>query len=321
MQRIIEISKKNKYLINYSNIKTKLLPHLLNINHYKNSLNNGLPLCYPVGLPLFNYDKNETFKVSKKFIAKHFFLTNKKNYIGIKIFFDKGNLFTFKVNPKKNYIHLINKISKHNLSVKKTIALLNKKYKKVCSFQTRNIPHSGHEAIIKYLLKTFDHVVINPVIGPKKRGDIKLQTLQKVYKKLINDKYKNKVSFLPIYFNMFYAGPKEAAHHALIRQNLGFKYFVVGRDHAGAENLYKPNQAINFLKKIKQSFKIKILTIKGAYYCKICKKVLIKGQCKHKNLINISGTSFRKSLKQKVLFDYADKNLQKYIHRNNMLAY
>ena len=133
--------------------------------------------------------------------------------------------------------------------------------------------------------------------------------------------YKNKVSFLPIYFNMFYAGPKEAAHHALIRQNLGFKYFIVGRDHAGAENLYKPNHAINLLKKNKQSFKIKILTIKGAYYCKKCEKVLIKDQCKHKNLINISGTSFRKSLKQKVLFDYADKNLQKYIHRYNIKAY
>ena len=53
----------------------------------------------------------------------------------------------------------------------------------------------------------------------------------------------------------------------------------------------------------------------------MCKKVLIKGQCKHKNLINISGTSFRRSLKKKVLFDYADKNLQKYIHRNNILAY
>ena len=32
---------------------------------------------------------------------------------------------------------------------------------------------------------------------------------------------------------MFYAGP-EALHHANIRKSLGFKNFVVGRDHAGA---------------------------------------------------------------------------------------
>jgi sulfate adenylyltransferase len=321
LRRTIEISQSNKYLINYSNIQTKLLPYILDIKDYKNNLSNGLPLCYPIGLPLFDYDKDKKFKLSKKFIAKYFFLTKKLDYIGIKLFFEKGNFFTFNVKPKKRFLTIINKISDHNLRVKKKIFDLNKKYKKVCAFQTRNIPHSGHEAIIKYLLKSFDHVVINPVIGPKKKGDIKLQTLEKVYNKLINDKYKKKVSFLPIYFNMFYAGPKEAAHHALIRQNLGFKYFIVGRDHAGAENLYKPNAAINLLKENKKNFKIKILTIKGAYYCKKCKKVLIKSQCEHKNLLNISGTSFRSCLKKKFLFKYADQNLQNYIHRNSIRAY
>ena len=133
-----------------------------------------------IKMKILNFQKNLLQKI---------FLTQKKLH-WYKIFFDKGNLFTFKVQPKKSYVSIINKISKHNLC--KKIAFLNKKYKKVCSFQTRNIPHSGHEAI-KYLLKSFDHVVVNPVIGPKE--DIKLQTLQKVYKKLINDKYKNKVSF------------------------------------------------------------------------------------------------------------------------------
>ena len=48
---------------------------------------------------------------------------------------------------------------------------------------------------------------------------------------------------------MFYSGPREAVHHALLRQKLGFDMFIVGRDHAGAENAYKPNSAPKILKK------------------------------------------------------------------------
>tara|TARA_B100001059_G_C17704429_1_gene511930 strand:- start:21 stop:905 length:885 start_codon:yes stop_codon:yes gene_type:complete len=287
---------------------------------YKN-IKNGMPLCFPKNLSTFNYHKEKYFKLNKKYVATNFFKTNKINYLGVRLFFEYGNTFTFSVKPKKQYLNLVKKINSHNLKIKKKIFQLNNKHKKVCAFQTRNIPHAGHEAIINHLLKSFNHVVINPVIGPKKKGDIKLETLSLIYKKLIKEKFKKKVSFLPIYFNMFYAGPKEAAHHALIRQNLGFKYFVVGRDHAGAENLYKPNDAINYLKKIKRILKIKVVTLKGAFYCAKCKKTLIKGECKHKNLINISGTAFRKHLKNKTIFNYADENLQKYIHKNGIRAY
>ncbi len=320
MQRIIKISQKNKYLINYSNIQTKLLPKVNRKDAYEQT-KNGIPLCFPTDLPIFNYDKIKSFKLSKKYIAKYIFKTKKLNYLGIKLFFENGDNFIFFAKPKKKYLNLVRKISFHNLRVKKKVSKLNKKFKKVCAFQTRNIPHSGHEAIISHLLKSFKHVVVNPVIGPKKKGDIKLQTLELIYKKLIREKFKNKVSFLPIYFNMFYAGPREAAHHALIRQNLGFNYFVVGRDHAGAENLYNPDDAINFLRKNKKLFKIKIVTLNGAFFCAKCKKTLIKGQCKHNGLINISGTSFRKHLKDKVLFKYADENLQKYIHKYGIKAY
>ena len=110
----------------------------------------------------------KSFKLSKKYIAKYIFKTKKLNYLGIKLFFENGNNFIFLLSLKK-YLNLVRKISSHNLRVKKKVSKLNKKFKKVCAFQTRNIPHSGHEAIIKHLLKSFKHVVVNPVIGPKKR--------------------------------------------------------------------------------------------------------------------------------------------------------
>ena len=40
---------------------------------------------------------------------------------------------------------------------------------KIGAFQTRNILHLGHELIINEMLEFCDHVVINPVLGPKKR--------------------------------------------------------------------------------------------------------------------------------------------------------
>ena len=65
-----------------------------------------------------------------------------------------------------------------------------------------------------------------------------------------------------------------------LRENLNFDYFYVGRDHAGSQNIYKPNMAA-LVNKNKDKFKIKSITSKGGYFCD-CKKYLIKGNCKHK---------------------------------------
>ena len=94
MRRIIKISQKNKYLINYSNIQTKLLPKVDRMEAYELT-KNGIPLCFPTNLPIFNYGKKETFKLSKKYIAKYIFHTNKLNYLGIKLFFENGDNFIF----------------------------------------------------------------------------------------------------------------------------------------------------------------------------------------------------------------------------------
>tara|TARA_B100001964_G_C13858071_1_gene433217 strand:- start:399 stop:605 length:207 start_codon:yes stop_codon:yes gene_type:complete len=57
----------------------------------------------------------------------------------------------------------------------------------------------------------------------------------------------------------------------------------------------------------------------GAYYCKYCKEIVIKGWCKKNkvfcNLQNISGTDFRKKISKKKFFKFADKNIQTYIHK------
>ena len=127
-------------------------------------------------------------------------------------------------------------------------------------------------------------------------------------------KYKE-IYFFPIWSSFHYAGPREALHHLSMRQNLGFNFFYIGRDHAGAENLYKSNAASKISKKYKSFFSIKAVNSDGGYFCKKCNDYVIKNSCNHKKLIDISGSEFRSYLKKKIIYPYADIKLQKIIYK------
>ena len=72
----------------------------------------------------------------------------------------------------------------------KKLKVLKKKYY-ISSFQTRNIPHYGHEKIIKSLMKKKGRVIINPLIGMKKKVTLKMKYYQKflkIYYQIMNIK-------------------------------------------------------------------------------------------------------------------------------------
>ena len=146
----------------------------------------------------------------------------------------------------------------------------------------------------------------------KKKGDFKNEILRKIFNNLIkNIEYKNKVLFGPFIANMHYAGPREAIHHLNLREMIGFDRFTIGRDHAGAENIYKPLEAFNYVKKFSKKLKIDIFAHKGSYFCKSCDKIVLRTDCKHKNLQEISGSEFRKKDTIKKNFTYARRSTQK----------
>ena len=311
-----------RYLIDYANLQHGLIKNQNNflskkkfINFIKKK-NLGFPLVLPMGIKYFDYSESiQEFTISKNDVRKFIFQCKSDNYVGMKIFFQYGNKFCTGATIKKKYKKDLNSIINFNEKLKLSI----KKYKKnfkTSSFQTRNIPHLGHELIIERLMGLKKILIINPLIGIKKKGDIKNNILKKVFTYLINNKkYKNKILYGPVICNMHYAGPREALHHTYIRELLGFDEFSIGRDHAGAENNYSPLEAINFVKKNKKKFKINIFYHKGAYYCKKCKKIILKGDCNHKILDNISGSQFRKKLEKKFIFVHARKSLQRYINK------
>ncbi len=276
----------------------------------------GLPLILPTNNKYFDYKSSKDhFVLTKKEIALKLFNTSKKNYIGIKRFFFNGQYFCTNSKPKKKYRHIVSMITSHNNFLKKKIKDLKKKKKFIGAFQTRNIPHLGHELIIKKLLKYCDHVIINPVIGPKKIGDFKSNILKLSYEYLSKKYYDNRLSYIPICANMFYAGPREAIHHALLRKSIGFTHFIVGRDHAGAENIYDSVAAFKMLQKYKNTLGINVITHQGSYYNKKTKKIVIKNdKISKKDLLNINGSDFRKHLKNKSFFKYARRDLQEYLY-------
>ncbi len=328
MENIREIdlvSNNHKFLIDLSNLKDKLMwsqDNFINskrLQDFYSNISLGMPLMLPLGIETFDYSNvKEIFEVNIKEFSQKIFLTENTNYIGVKKYFQYGNKFCTGAKLKKQYIQNIERFSNINRALKELNTSMFNKNKKIISFQTRNIPHMGHEKIIEMLLKKFDYVIINPVIGPKKKGDVKNEILFKVFDYLSQKIYDKKILFYPLCANMFYGGPREAIHHAMIRKQSGFKSFVVGRDHAGAENNYDPGKAVEIVNQVKNKIGMEIVTHKGSYFDQTNKQIVIKDETNmNNNLQDISGSKFRETLKNKEIFNFARKDLQEFLFSLN----
>ena len=105
----------------------------------------------------------------------------------------------------------------------------------VVAFQTRNPIHRAHEELTKRAVAEVNgSLLLHPVVGLTRPGDIDSYTRVGCYKVLVSQYYdpdRTVLSLLPLAMRM--AGPREAVWHAIIRRNYGASHFIVGRDHAG----------------------------------------------------------------------------------------
>ena len=107
-------------------------------------------------------------------------------------------------------------------------------WRKVVGFQTRNPMHKAHfELTMRAQRQLEANLLIHPVVGMTKPGDVDYHTRIRCYQELLHHYPRNAamLSLLPLAMRM--GGPREAMWHALIRKNYGCTHFIVGRDHAG----------------------------------------------------------------------------------------
>lgn len=113
----------------------------------------------------------------------------------------------------------------------------------VVAFQTRNPLHRAHEELTRRAATEINGVLLlHPVVGLTKQGDIDYFTRVRTYNVLLNKYYDQKsilLALLPLAMRM--AGPREALWHALIRRNYGANHMIIGRDHASPGNDSKGN--------------------------------------------------------------------------------
>jgi len=145
---------------------------------------------------------------------------------------------------------------------------------KVVAFQTRNPMHRVHEALTKRAAERVGgSLLIHPVVGLTKPGDVDHYTRVRVYKSLVEhyyDDYNAVLSLLPLAMRM--AGPREALWHAIIRRNYGATHFVVGRDHAGpgkdssGKPFYGPYEAQEMMAQYGEEVGVEAVTFKELVY-------------------------------------------------------
>ena len=140
-------------------------------------------------------------------------------------------------------------------------------HENVVAFQTRNPLHRAHEELTKRATEEINGVLLlHPVVGLTKPGDIDYFTRVRTYKALASHYYDSKrilLALLPLAMRM--AGPREALWHALIRRNYGANHFIVGRDHASPGNdsngkpFYEPYAAQELIQRFEDEIGVKVL--------------------------------------------------------------
>jgi sulfate adenylyltransferase len=172
----------------------------------------------------------------------------------------------------------------------------------VVAFQTRNPLHRIHEELTKRAAaEVKGSLLVHPVVGMTKPGDVDHYTRVRTYKALVDNYYDKKdtlLSLLPLAMRM--AGPKEALLHAIIRRNHGVNHFIVGRDHAGPGNnstgkpFYGPYDAQTLMTQYEAELGVKMIPFEMLVYLPdedryVEEKDVPKGA----KTLNISGTQVR----------------------------
>ena len=250
------------------------------------------------GLGIAILHVKETFTFDKEKTAKGVYGTTDSSHPGVA---KTMSMQDYLVGGKIDYIARPEEteIRKYRLTPLQTREAFAKAgWKTIVAFQTRNPPHVAHEMLQKTSITTRDGVFVNPVIGKKKSGDFVDEVIVKCYETMIKNYYpENRCKLGTLHTEMKYAGPKEAIHHAIMRQNYGCSHIIIGRDHAGVGTFYDPFAAQKIFDDYPE-LEISPVFFPAFFYCRKCLTYTNPKACPHDDDAKeqISGTKLRQMI-------------------------
>ena len=177
-------------------------------------------------------------------------------------------------------------------------------WRRVVGFQTRNPMHRAHHELTLRAAKEVEaNLLIHPVVGMTKPGDLDHYTRVRCYQAITANYPRNtaRLSLLPLAMRM--GGPREAVWHAIIRKNYGCTHLIVGRDHAGpgsdasGKPFYGPYDAQEVLKEHEEELGVTMVPFKMMVYVEDNDAYMPQDEVPEgKRVLSISGTELRERL-------------------------
>ncbi len=179
-------------------------------------------------------------------------------------------------------------------------------WRKVVAFQTRNPMHRAHQELTFRAARQVEaNLLIHPVVGMTKPGDIDHYTRVRCYERLLKHypEQTTTLSLLPLAMRM--GGPREALWHAIIRKNYGCTHFIVGRDHAGpgddsnGKPFYGHYDAQELVTEHADELGIEMVPFKMMVFVQDRAQFVPADEVSEgEQVMNISGTEFRRRLQE-----------------------
>jgi len=174
-------------------------------------------------------------------------------------------------------------------------------WRTVIAHQTRNVPHIGHEFLMKDAAYTGDMepchgIIVNAIIGVKRAGDYPDEAIVEGHEAVNLGGYIKPERHLVTItlWDMRYGNPLESMLHGIIRQNMGCTHHMFGRDHAAVGEYYEMFATQTLWSKGIPSFgfpasvndvpyglHIRPQNMREFWYCPVCNEIAYSECCGH----------------------------------------